>query len=330
MPDEIAHDRAEALRVIHVREVPGVRQHRDLGPRRQDCDVPGVLGGDHHVVRTPHDGQRHLACQIRTIGHRHDLSVPVDHGAQHMPDGGPHRRILEGVVDLRDLIDVLGAGQARGVREPQRRQIDMADARQGECAHHLVESRGGHRPDHRTHLRTHAAGSDQHDPLGQFGELVGKLHRDAAAEAVSDDRDPFDPQHGQQIAHPVGVPAQRVVGARFGRLAVAEQIGRDDRVMAGQQSDDRIPGVVVAGHAVQQQQRRPRAELDEGAPMAVHRHVPNTRGTGSHAPGFNHRRVGLAMMAPKRTARRRRSRQRVAPRSTPRPMISRWISLVPS
>ena len=50
-----------------------------------------------------------------------------------------------------------------------------------------------------------------------LGVLVGELHRHAAAEAVPDHGDPVDAQHGEQVAHAVGVAADAVVGARLVR-----------------------------------------------------------------------------------------------------------------
>ena len=59
----------------------------------------------------------------------------------------------------------------------------------------LVEARGGDGADRRRHLGAEAAGRDQHEPLGALGELVGELHRHAAAEAVPDHGHPVDAEH---------------------------------------------------------------------------------------------------------------------------------------
>ena len=66
-------------------------------------------------------------------------------------------------------------------------------------------------------LGAEAAGGDQDQPLGALGELVGELHRHAAAEAVPDHGDLVDAEHGEQVAHAVGVAADAVVGARLVR-----------------------------------------------------------------------------------------------------------------
>ena len=82
---------------------------------------------------------------------------------------------------------------------------------------------------HEMDLAAQAAAAHEHHPVDLLGVLVGELHRDAAAERVPDDRRRVDPQRDQQVAHARGVRAQRVVAARLGRQAVAEQIGRDAR-----------------------------------------------------------------------------------------------------
>ena len=144
---------------------------------------------------------------------------------------------------------------------------------QGQPAHDLVEARGGDGADRRRHLGAEAAGRDQHEPLGALGELVGELHRHAAAEAVPDHGDPVDAEDAEQVAHPVGVAADAVVGARLVGVAVAEQVGRDHGVAPGERGDDRRPGGVVAAEAVQEQESRSRARADEGTPVPVDRDV---------------------------------------------------------
>ena len=78
-------------------------------------------------------------------------------------------------------------------------------------------------------LLAQAAAGDEPEPLAALGELVGELHRHAAAERVADDRDAVVAERGQQVAGAAGVGAERVVAARRGRRAVAEQVGRDQR-----------------------------------------------------------------------------------------------------
>lgn len=67
-----------------------------------------------------------------------------------------------------------------------------------------------------------------------LGELVGELHRDAVTQRMPDERRPLVAECEQQIADPARVRAERVVAARFGRLAVAEQIGGDDGETLGE------------------------------------------------------------------------------------------------
>jgi len=61
-------------------------------------------------------------------------------------------------------------------------------------------------------------GADQDQALDQLGELVGELHRHAAAERMTDHRDSLDIEDRKQVSHPVGVRRDRVVRPRLIRL----------------------------------------------------------------------------------------------------------------
>ena len=90
------------------------------------------------------------------------------------------------------------------------------------------------RPQQDADLAPEAAAADEREALGALGELVGELHRDAAAERVARDADAVVAEGGDEVAQPAGVGAERVVAARLGRAPVAEEVGREDVVVAGQ------------------------------------------------------------------------------------------------
>ena len=96
------------------------------------------------------------------------------------------------------------------------------------------------------HLAAEAAAGDEHEALDALGELVGELHRDAAAERVADDRRALVPERDEQVAHAAGERAERVVAARLGRRAVAEQVGGDHRVALAEPRKDLAPGLRAA------------------------------------------------------------------------------------
>ena len=165
--------------------------------------------------------------------------------------------------------------------------------------HHLVEARRGDRADRGVDLGTETAGADEHEALGALGVLVAELHRHSPAEAVPDDGRGVDAQHGQQVAHAVGVAADAVVGPRLVGRPVPEQVGRDDGVRPGERVDDRPPGRVVAAEAVEQEDDGPRSGADVGASVPVHGHVLDLRAAatghstfhldlrGANCSGFN-------------------------------------------
>ena len=82
------------------------------------------------------------------------------------------------------------------------------------------------------HLAPEAAARHEDEALAALGELVGELHRDPAAERVADDRRPVVAERDHRVADGARVGAERVVAARLGRLAVAQQVGRQHLVVA--------------------------------------------------------------------------------------------------
>ena len=67
-----------------------------------------------------------------------------------------------------------------------------------------------------------APGGDQDEPVDQLRELVGELHRHSATERMTHYGYPLDVEHAEQVAHPVGVRRDRVVGARLVGFTVAQ------------------------------------------------------------------------------------------------------------
>ena len=128
--------------------------------------------------------------------------------------------------------------------------------------------------EHRRDLLAEAAAGDQREPFDPLGELVEELHRDAAAERVSDDRRALDADRGQEVADARGMGAERVVAAGRGRVAVADQVRRDDRVRAGEVLRYAVPVARRVEHAVDQDHRWPVAGDPVHGPAPVKDDLP--------------------------------------------------------
>ena len=111
----------------------------------------------------------------------------------------------------------------------------------GEQRQHELGAGQRGRPQQQADLAAQAAAVDEHQALAALGELVGELHGDAAAQRVADDRRPLVAERDEQVAHAAGVGAERVVAAWLGRLAVAEQVGREHGEAIGQLRHDALP-----------------------------------------------------------------------------------------
>src|SRR6202035_747256 len=70
------------------------------------------------------------------------------------------------------------------------------------------------------------------------------------------------------------------------RPAVAEQVGRDDRVVVGELRDQLTPGVRAVADAVDEQQRRTLTGVDECPPIAVDGPVLHLVIHWGRSPGF--------------------------------------------
>jgi hypothetical protein len=124
---------------------------------------------------------------------------------------------------------------------------------------------------HRTHLVAEAAARDQRESLDPLGELVEELHRDPAAEGVADDRRPVDPDGRQEVPDAAGMGTERVVPPHRCRVAVAQQVGGDDRVAVGQPQRHPLPVLGGVDHPVDEDDRRAvsRDPVDHAVPVKL-------------------------------------------------------------
>jgi hypothetical protein len=70
---------------------------------------------------------------------------------------------------------------------------------------------------------------------------------------VTDHGGPIDLEHAEEVTHPVGVCGHRIIGSRFLRTAVSEQVGCDDRVVPGELVEHRTPGIGAIPNAMDEQ-----------------------------------------------------------------------------
>ena len=159
--------------------------------------------------------------------------------------------------------------QAQEAEQPADGLAGAEHPRVHEQRQHELRAGQGRGAQQRMHLAAEAAARDEHQALAALGELVGELHRDPAAERVADDRRAVVAEGDHRVADGARVGAERVVAARLRRLAVAEQVGREHRVVGGQVLDRRLPLVGAAGDPVDQDDQRALAALAEADAVAV-------------------------------------------------------------
>ena len=97
--------------------------------------------------------------------------------------------------------------------------------------------------------------SIEHHPIDQLRRLFGEGDRHGPAERVADDLSVADPELSQGLGDEIRLVFDRVAGGRLFRAAVAEQVDRDDAVIAIEQRDHLVPPVDRAGEAVDEDDR---------------------------------------------------------------------------
>ena len=90
-------------------------------------------------------------------------------------------------------------------------------------------------------LATEATARHQNEALAAFGELVRELHRDPAAERVSDDRSTHLAERGEEVANRIRIGPERIVTPRLRGIPVAQEIGGDDRVALAEPGHHLLP-----------------------------------------------------------------------------------------
>ncbi len=203
--------------------------------------------------RSPHTirvGTR--AARYKPVAGVDGLAADVDHAAHRADERLPVRRTGERAVPAPQLgelrrVDVVTAEEPADVGRTVDERLRERDR------HDVLGTGERQRPQQPADLAAESAAADEHEPVDEFGMLVGELHRHAAAEGVPDDGDAADVEHGEEVAQSAGERAERVVAHRLGRLAVAEQVGSDHVVALGERRHDGVPRARTARQPVDEQ-----------------------------------------------------------------------------
>ena len=216
----------------------------------------------------PHDEQRQVGGEVEAIERAHALAARADDGAQRVEEGQARLAVAE----VGHAAPHLGHVVARAQADAREHAADLGPQPAGgagdERQHPLRAGQRG-RAQQRADAVAQAAARDEDEALAQLGVLIGELHRHAAAQRVPDDRRALDADQLQQVADAAGEGAQRVVAARLGRGAVAQEVGRDDVVGVGQRGPHGLPGQRVRADAVEQDDGRSLARAEIADAVAV-------------------------------------------------------------
>ena len=145
-------------------------------------------------------------------------------------------------------------------------------------------------------LASQAAARHEDEALATIGKLIGELHRDPAAEGVSDKGSSFEPERTEQVPQHVRVPAKRVVAARLRAVAVAEEIGSHDRVPLAQAPGHLFPGRGSPCNSMNEDEQGPTARAAKAHAVTMQLdlgliHTPSSSSERESHPRRTNRRV---------------------------------------
>ena len=228
-----------------------------------------VIDRDDRVALAPDDEERDRLGEVETVRGVDPLAPDVDDRPQRVQERRARLAVGERRVAAQDLADVGVHAQPDAAEQAPDEPAGAHDAIVDQERQHELRARKAGGAQQGADLPAQAAAAHEDQPLAVLGELVGELHRDAAAQRVPDEGRAIVPQRQQQVADPAGVGAQRVVAAGLGRLAVAEQIGRDDGEALGEVREHVGPRGRRRRDPVDEHERRPAAGRAEEDAMAV-------------------------------------------------------------
>ena len=257
-----------------------------------------VRDGDDRVVLAPHDQRRQPVGEREPVAGADALPAGLDHRAQRVQEGLARAGVVELREAAREHADVAARPQP-DLREQAAEVAPQPDqSLRGQRGQDVVGARQRGGAQQQVDVAPEPAAGDQHEAVGALGELVGVLHRDAAAQRVPDHRDALVAEGGDDVARAAGVRAERVVAARCRGLAVAEQVGGDHGVVLAEQGRDARPGVGRVGDPVEEQQRRARCRRSGSSPAARGAPAPGARRSSRPTQAGASRVIGIAGLTP--------------------------------
>src|SRR5439155_10649104 len=226
--DEVRDRPGEALWRLTVGKVSDVLEDLEPAPRDRRVGTTGMIHRDDRVARAPHDERREVGGELQPVVGADSLPVEADNGAKRAEERRTAVGVDQRAVAPTDLLAGRSRAEADSTSPPHEGTGGIVQRRSTEEPEDVSGAGKRQRPQQEVDLASEAAAADQHEALAQLRELVGELHRDAAAERVADDGRLLVAEHQQEVPEERRVRAERVIAGRLRRLPVAEKIRSDD------------------------------------------------------------------------------------------------------
>ena len=246
------------------------------------------------------------------------------HRVDHRPDGVDERHPAAGLRQAGVAAPHLATGGAHAEAPSAEPAVDGVEHAVHLAAeqhrHHELAAGEADGSQERVDLLAQTAAGHEHQALAPLGELVGQLQGDAAAEGVAHEGGPLDAERHHQVPQAAGVGAEGVVAPGLGRVAVAQEVGRQHGEVVGQGRHHLLPGGGAPGQAVDQDHRRAGSGHAVADLVAMDRDVAEAQvvgvvGHGVHcgrAPAPRRNPAAQATTGAGSAGARRRSRNRTA------------------
>ena len=185
---ELGEELGEAVGVVVVGHVPGALEADELAAGHRLVGGVAVADRDDRVVLAPHDQRRQQGGEAEPVLRADALAAGLDHGPHGVQERLARARVVERLEAAAEHLDVAAGAQPDAPQQAADLAPEPEQPARGERGQHVVGARQRGGAQDEVHLAAEPAAGDEHEALRALGELVGELHRDAAAERVPDAR----------------------------------------------------------------------------------------------------------------------------------------------
>ena len=228
-----------------MREVARPLEDRQPAGRHRTVRLMGVFDRDDPVVGAPHQQRRDLVHEVEPVAGADPLATVVHDGAQGVDERAADVSVGEAGVRPGRLDHARVGPESDGGAQPADGAGSGDQVPVGHQPHEVVGARERGRTEGDADLGAQPATRHEGETVAAFRVLIGELHRDPAAERVTDHRCGAMPQLVEEVTDEARVRPERVVAWRRRRPPVPREVEHHDGAPRRKVGDDRVPRPIV-------------------------------------------------------------------------------------